>query len=138
MEVCGLVSKPMRLSREDLATLPGQIPDVRERFAGRRGRGVLLASVLDLVQRQDGVGKMKLTSADGAFSAEVDLEDAAEAVLVYELDGDPLPAAEGGPVRFFLHDAETCRGHGDVPCANVKNLGRIELTGAASGGREEA
>lgn len=127
LKITGRVDRPSTYRLEDLAALPGQIPDVSERLAGRRGRGVLLSCVLAPARPQDGARRLELTSVDGTFSVAVDLAEAAEAILVYGKQDGPLPEAEGGPIRFFLHDAEACRGHGDAPCANVKGLGRIVL-----------
>ena len=42
-------------------------------------------------------------------------------VLVYELDGEPLPESKGGPFRLVTP------GLGDL-CANVKGVARIEVT----------
>ncbi|MCB1037188.1 MAG: molybdopterin-dependent oxidoreductase [Acidobacteria bacterium] len=114
------------LGFEDLARLPGQLSDVSERFPGRQGRGVPLASVLSALPETVKAARLKLSSADG-FSITVEVAEAEEAVLVYALGEGPLPTEQGGPIRFFLHDAEACRGHGDEPCANVKALGSIEL-----------
>ena len=126
-EIVGKVKNSLRLDRETLASLPGQLPDISERLPGRQGRGVALSSVLDLAQVEGDAGSLRLTSGDGKFSADVEIPEALEAILVFELDGRALPRSSGGPVRFFLHDAETCRGHGDAPCANVKDLGKIEV-----------
>ncbi|MCH9647004.1 MAG: molybdopterin-dependent oxidoreductase [Deltaproteobacteria bacterium] len=111
---------------QDLAALPGQIVDIASRLPGREGSGVLLASVLTAAGISEG-DTLILTSGDGSFQTEISRSEAAEALLVYSLDGKPLPARLGGPIRFFLHDAETCRGHGDAPCANVKDLAEIQV-----------
>ena len=42
-------------------------------------------------------------------------------MLVYEIDGQPLPESKGGPFRLVAP------GLGDL-CANVKGGARIELT----------
>jgi len=112
---------------EDLATLPGQVEDIAQRLPGRKGTGVELTAVLAAAQVADDATTLVLTSADGSFRTEVVRAEANEALLVYALDGSPLPANQGGPLRFYLHDAETCKGHGDAPCANVKDLAVIRL-----------
>lgn len=118
--------KSQTFSVQDLASLPGQVADIAERLPGRQGRGVLLASVLAAAEMTGG-DTLVLTSGDSSFRTEVPRSEAAEALLVYCLDGKSLPAHLGGPIRFFLHDAEACRGHGDAPCANVKDLAEIHL-----------
>lgn len=127
LEILGAVERPTKLDQEALASLPGQVPDIAGRLPGRQGNGVLLTSVLDFAGVTEEARTLELVSADGSFHAEVELSEAQEAILVFGLGGGELPDSEGGPVRFFLHDAEACRGHGDAPCANVKNLGRIEV-----------
>ncbi|MDX1411090.1 MAG: molybdopterin-dependent oxidoreductase, partial [Nitrospirales bacterium] len=42
-------------------------------------------------------------------------------ILIYELDGKPLPAKNGGPFRLITP------GLGDL-CANVKQVARMVLT----------
>jgi 2-dehydropantoate 2-reductase len=42
-------------------------------------------------------------------------------ILIYELDGTPLPEQKGGPFRLIAP------GLGDL-CANVKGVNRIEVT----------
>jgi Oxidoreductase molybdopterin binding domain len=114
-------------SREDLAALPSQVPDVAQRLPGRQGSGVSLTAVLAATGAPADARTLVLTSGDGSFQTEVSRAEAEEALLVYALEGAPLPPALGGPIRFFLHDAEACRGHGDAPCANVKDLAEIRL-----------
>ena len=61
-------------------------------------------------------------AADGKYSACLTLEQARDhGVLVYELDGAPLPDTKGGPFRLVTP------GLGDL-CANVKGVSRIEIT----------
>jgi hypothetical protein len=50
------------------------------------------------------------------------------AVIIYGLDQQPLPAEQGGPMRFLIPDV-TVYGIGEVDaCANVKFLSRIETS----------
>ena len=61
-------------------------------------------------------------SGDGKYSACLTLEQAKSfGVLVYELDGAPLPESKGGPFRLVTP------GLGDL-CANVKGVARIEVS----------
>ncbi|MDH5253712.1 MAG: molybdopterin-dependent oxidoreductase, partial [Nitrospira sp.] len=61
-------------------------------------------------------------SLDGTYAATLTLQQARDfGVLVYELDGEPLPDGKGGPFRLVTP------GLGDL-CANVKGVGRIEVT----------
>ena len=69
-------------------------------------------------------------SADN-FHASVPLESVREqGLLVYSLDGQPLPAKSGGPVRFLIPDVAACHTHEVDECANVKFVDRLELSAA--------
>ena len=50
------------------------------------------------------------------------------AYVVYRIEGRPLKAAEGGPLRLFIRDVDACHTHQIDQCANMKFLDRIELT----------
>jgi hypothetical protein len=116
----GRVDTPGPLNRRDLASLPGQIPDVGALVPGRRGRAVRVRSLLDHAGVSPSARAVTFYSGD-AFSADLPLAQAAEAgLLVYELDGRPLSADLGGPVRLFVPGA-------DDRCANVKAVDRIAI-----------
>ncbi len=50
--------------------------------------------------------------------------------MIYALDGEPLPAKAGGPLRFFIPDFAACHSADVDECANVKFVDHIELTAA--------
>ena len=50
------------------------------------------------------------------------------ALLIYALDGRPLPDKFGGPVRFFVPDAAVCGAAAVDTCANVKRLTSLEVS----------
>ena len=129
----GLVERALALSFDDLAALPGQIPDIASEIPGREGGGVRLDAVLEASGARDDARFITLATGDGSFSASIPLAPIrAQGVLVYRDGADPLPEAKGGPVRFFIKDIESCSlGAGEADrCANVKHLGRIELSAA--------
>ena len=129
----GLVARPLALSFDDLAELPGQIADVGSEVPGREGGGVRLDAVLDASGARGDARYITLATGDGSFSASVPLAPIrAQGILVYRDGGGPLPETKGGPVRFFIKDIESCSlGAGEADrCANVKHLGRIELSAA--------
>lgn len=123
----GFVERPLDLGFGELSDLPDQVLDVGERLAGRRGVAVTLAAILEAAGVRAGAATLTVESADRSYRGTIPLEEAAEALVVYRLGDGPLPEGDGGPVRFFLHDAETCRGHGDRPCLNVKDLGLLRV-----------
>ncbi|MCB9892883.1 MAG: molybdopterin-dependent oxidoreductase [Planctomycetes bacterium] len=128
LTVAGEVENQKSFAYADLKSLPNQVADVAREVEGRQGHGVRLRSLIDAAGRKDGVTHATLASTDDKFTASVPLDDILDAVLVYELNGEPLPAQYGGPVRFLIPDASACHSGGADTCANVKFLGRIELT----------
>jgi 2-dehydropantoate 2-reductase len=69
-----------------------------------------------------GVDHVTIHSGDGRFAASLSLPEARQyGILIYELDGGPLPDTRGGPFRLVTP------GLGDL-CAHVKNVVRVELT----------
>lgn len=113
----------LELRFEALRALPEehQVPDISTEIAGREGRALRLSALLDLVQPASSARIVHVESADGSFTANVDLGTARAAGLVlYALGDEPLPARYGGPVRLLFADSDDCS-------VNVKELGRIEL-----------
>lgn len=128
VSVSGLVEHPLELGHADLAALPGQVDDVSTLAPGREGSAVRFTSVLEAASAQAGAEFVTL-EADGGFAASVPLAAVVgQALLLYALDGEPLPQEKGGPVRFLIPDPAAC-GTADVDtCANVKWLNSISLS----------
>ena len=127
VNISGLVEHPLELGHADLAALPGQVADVSTLAPGREGAAVRLASVLDAASAQANAEFLTL-EAEGGFAASIPLAAVAdEALLLYALDGHPLPEEKGGPVRFLIPNPAAC-GTAEVDtCANVKWLNSIHL-----------
>ena len=105
------------LDFENFATLPNQIADVSTLVPDRQGQGVWMREVLDDTADADAIF---YADAD-RFSATVDLALVRErGLLIYGLEGQPLPASYGGPLRLIIP------GHDDR-CANVKGVARVEI-----------
>lgn len=128
LTVYGQVEREKSFGYAELKTLPNQVEDVSREVEGRQGRGVRLRSLIEAAGRKAGATHATLASGDDKFTASVPLDDILDAVLVYELKGEPLPAHLGGPIRFLIPDAAACHSGGADTCANVKFLSRIELT----------
>ena len=124
LKIEGDVIQPMALDGTVLANLSSeyQVHDVGEVSPGLRGTGIRLKGLLDLATIRVGVKYATFHSRDGKYSACLTLEQARDyGILIYELDGEPLPAQKGGPFRLITP------GLGDL-CANVKQVARMELT----------
>ena len=128
VSVSGLVGRSLELSHADLAALPGQVADVSALAPGREGSAVRFTSVLEAASAQKDAEFLTL-EADGGFAASIPLAAVIDqALLLYALDGEPLPHDKGGPVRFLIPDPAAC-GTADVDtCANVKWLNSISLS----------
>ena len=128
LTIAGEVENEKTFTYGDLKSLPAQVDDVAREVEGRQGHGVRLRSLIDAAGRKPAATHATLASTDGKFTASVPLDDILDAVLVYQLNGEPLPEQFGGPIRFLIPDAAACHAGGADTCANVKFLGRIELT----------
>jgi 2-dehydropantoate 2-reductase len=129
LRVEGAVETPRVFSFTDLASLPGQVPDIGTVMPGRQGGGVWLRALLEATGVRPQASHLTLHATDGDFSASVPLEAVRDrAIVVYRSGEVPLPAAQGGPLRFFITQVEECAVGEVDACANVKFLGTIQLT----------
>jgi DMSO/TMAO reductase YedYZ molybdopterin-dependent catalytic subunit len=129
--VTGEVAEPRTLTFTDLAAIGGehQVIDVSRIVPGRKGDAVRLAGVLQLVRPKGTAKYLGLHSSADDFHASIPLSAVADkALVIYRLDGQPLPEKSGGPVRFFIPDFAACHTHEIDECANVKFVDSIELT----------
>jgi DMSO/TMAO reductase YedYZ molybdopterin-dependent catalytic subunit len=127
----GEVERPLRLWRGDLAALPAQsqIADVSQIDPQRRGRAVTLAAMLERAGVRAAARYLTLHAAADDFHASIPLESVLKrGIVIYEIDGQPLPASAGGPFRFYIPDFAACHSAEVDECANVKFVDRIELS----------
>ncbi len=110
LRVGGLVDRPIELTFADLKAMPPtrlqkdfqcvtgwRVPDVR-------WQGVRLADLLDQAGVQQGAGAVRFVSFDGAYTETLTLEQARrdDVMVAYELEGEPISTAHGGPVRLYV------------------------------------
>ena len=128
LEVAGLVGRPHTYDYAGLAALSGQVPDVSQLAAGRDGSAVKLNAIVAEAAPADEVRYITLF-AEGDYSASVPLSAVLDqALVIYSLDGAPLPSDQGGPLRFLIPDVAACQTADVDTCANVKYVRRIELS----------
>ena len=74
-----------------------RVPDVQ-------WKGVRLADVIDRAAPQAATAALEFESFDGAYTETLTLEQARrdDVIVAYELDGKPISAAHGGPVRLYV------------------------------------
>jgi DMSO/TMAO reductase YedYZ molybdopterin-dependent catalytic subunit len=131
LAISGECEQPRSLTFDDLAGIPSehQVPDVSRIVPGRKGDAVRLAGILQLVRPKSTAKYLGLHSSADDFHASIPLSAVADkALVIYRLEGQPLPVKSGGPVRFFIPDFAACHTHEIDECANVKFVDRIELT----------
>lgn len=131
LRIDGEVEHPVELTYAEFEAFAAehQVPDVSRFDSARRGDAITLAGVLALAKTKPSGTYLTLHASTDDFHASVPLAAVLErGVLIYRLDGQPLPLAKGGPVRFLVRDAAACRSAEIDECANVKFVDRIELT----------
>ncbi len=121
LKIEGCISNPIYFTYADLEMIPDPIDDIGRLLPGRRGSAIFVRRLLDSVTIDATVSEVVFHSADDEFFARIPLERTlANGILVYRMEGHPLPKRQGGPLRLFVPET-------DDRCANVKNVVRIEL-----------
>ena len=124
LDVVGGGIEHLSFDSSALAHLPAefQVEDVGLVMPGMRGKGIRLAGLLELANLKANAGYVTFVSQDGQYSTSLTLTQARNfGILLYDVDGEPLPFEKGGPFRLVTP------GLGDL-CANVKNVGQIEIS----------
>ena len=123
VRIDGAVVQPVSLDRAAIAALPAeQQLDISTVMSNMKGKGIRLKALLDVPALAINADHVTVHSGDGKYSACLTLAQALEwGILLYEMDGEPLPESKGGPFRLVTP------GLGDL-CANVKGVARIEVT----------
>lgn len=110
LRVDGLVDKPLELSLDDVKAMPALIemrtlecisnPVGGNLIGNAVWKGVACAEVLKMAGVQSEATEIKLEAADDYHTAvPVELAMHPRAVLAYEMNGEPLPANHGYPLR---------------------------------------
>ena len=88
---------------------------------GMTGKAIKVQGLLEVPALAIEADHVTFHSLDGKYAATLTLQQAKDfGLLLYELNGAPLPDGKGGPYRLVTP------GLGDL-CANVKGVGRIEV-----------
>ena len=128
LEVAGLVGRPHTYDYAGLAALPGQVPDVSQLAAGRDGSAVKLNAIVAEAAPADEVRYITLF-AEGDYSASVPLSAVLDqALVIYSLDGAPLPSDQGGPLRFLIPDVRRARQRTSILAPTSSTCGGSELS----------
>jgi DMSO/TMAO reductase YedYZ molybdopterin-dependent catalytic subunit len=131
LTIDGEVTAPAVLSFDELAALDAafQVADVSRLDPKRKGDAVRLAGLLARVQPHPSARYLTLHASRDDFHASIPLDAVRDrAILIYRLDGRPLPESAGGPIRFFIPDFAACHTAEVDECANVKFVDRLEFS----------
>ena len=131
MRIDGEIGDSRTLTTSDFGAIDSkwQVPDVSQVDPKHKGKAVRLAGVLELVAAKPTAKWLTLHSSRDNFHASIPLDAVRDgAIVIYELDGQPLPVSAGGPFRFLIRDFAACHTAEVDECANVKFVDRIELT----------
>jgi DMSO/TMAO reductase YedYZ molybdopterin-dependent catalytic subunit len=115
LEVGGLVAKPMSLSLDELRARPAvsqmitleciSNPVGGDLIGTSRWTGISLRDLVDELGVAPAARALSFFAADGFYeSASLDDVRDPRALLVYEMNGEPLPEAHGFPLRLYLPD----------------------------------
>lgn len=127
----GQVDEPQWWSFDDLARMDptAQVADVRTLGAKRPGTAVRFSALLAQAGVSSQATHVGLHSSQDNFHASIPLAPVRDqALVIYALEGQPLPEMAGGPFRFYVPNHAACHAHEIDECSNVKFLDRIELT----------
>jgi DMSO/TMAO reductase YedYZ molybdopterin-dependent catalytic subunit len=131
LRIDGLVATPLELSYDALLAMEAaaQVADVSRVDPARKGDAVRLAAILQLAGVKPEGDYLTLHASLDDFHASVPLALVRErGLLIYRLEGEPLPRKSGGPIRFLIPDYAACKTAEIDDCANVKFVDRIEIT----------
>ncbi len=110
LSVGGLVDAPYELTYAELLALPPTALDkdfqcvTGWRVLDVQWKGVLLADLLDRAGVQGEATAVEFTSFDGVYTESLTLDQArrADVIVAYQLEGDDISDAHGGPVRLYV------------------------------------
>jgi DMSO/TMAO reductase YedYZ molybdopterin-dependent catalytic subunit len=110
LDVTGLVERPLRLTLDDLRSLPAT--HHKRDFqcvTGWRVRtvswtGVALSELIDRAGVRPGARGLRFTSFDGTYTESLTLDQARrpDVLVAYEMEGRPLSRIHGGPARLYV------------------------------------
>ena len=123
IQFAGLIRGATKLSLHEIASIPGvaAMPTITRTSIGD---AVPAAAVMAAAKPTSEAAFCTVVSTDGAYSASIPLADLVDGGwLAFRLDGAPLPAEHGGPLRLTVALGKTL-------CWNVKDVGEMRFTSA--------
>ncbi|MGH9150300.1 MAG: molybdopterin-dependent oxidoreductase [Acidimicrobiales bacterium] len=110
LRIGGMVDRPLDLGFADLTAMaPTRLVKDFQCVTGWRvpkvpWAGVRLADLLDAAGVQAGATALTFRSFDGVYTESLTLDQARrdDVIVAYEMEGKPISAAHGGPVRLYV------------------------------------
>ncbi len=122
LRLTGLKRGKPSISWEEIAALPGTVPDLAAIVSDAVGEAVPVVAVINEAEPDDDAGYCSVVSADGSYTASIPLADLIDGGwLAFRLGNAPLPAEKGGPMRLTV-------ALGGTLCWNVKDVGELRFT----------
>jgi DMSO/TMAO reductase YedYZ molybdopterin-dependent catalytic subunit len=140
LRVHGLVEQEVTLGYDDItAMVPTALTRDFQCVTGWRvhdvaWKGVRLSEVLTLAGVQAEGKAVQFRSFDGVYSESLTMEQAMrdDVLVAYELEGDPLSDAHGGPVRLYvapMYGYKSCKWLDQIVVTNEVKEGYWEVRG---------
>lgn len=131
LRIDGAVAQPLTLCFNDFVRLDARehVSDLKRHGHKRGGDAVRLDALLRLARVSPDARYLGLHGTADNFHASIPLAAVLDrALVIFRIDGAPLPFAIGGPYRLYIPDHAACHSAEIDECANVKYLDHIELT----------
>ena len=124
LRVTGLADRTGDIEWDEIAALPGVVAEAATVAPGAHGAAVAMAPVITLAAPTAVATHCTVASRDGDYTASIPIATLRQGGwLAFALDGSPLPADLGGPLRLTVADGATL-------CWNVKDVGELRFTAA--------
>ena len=106
----------------EVGDIADAVEDAGRLSDGSVGTAVPVASVVERFSIDPSATHCSVVSRDSSYSASIPVDELlGGGWLVYALDGKPLPADKGGPLRLSVVQGATL-------CWNVKDVGELRFT----------
>ena len=124
LRISGLAAGAGDIEWDEIAALPGGVTQAATVAPGAAGSAVPMAPIITLAAPAATATHCTVASRDGGYTASIPIATLRRGGwLAFALDGSPLPADLGGPLRLTVAEGATL-------CWNVKDVGELRFTTA--------
>jgi DMSO/TMAO reductase YedYZ molybdopterin-dependent catalytic subunit len=140
LRVRGLVDQEVEMSYADLLAMPPTSLDrdfqcvTGWRVSDVKWKGVRLGDVLDRAGVKPEAKALQFKSFDGAYTESLTLDQARrpDVIVAYQLEGDDISDAHGGPVRLYvapMYGYKSCKWLDEIVLTSTVHEGYWEVRG---------